>query len=96
MRQGFHEYARESILHCRWAAAYYLQQRRRGCEHHTAVRAVAFKWQRVIYRCWQDYEPYDDTRYEAVLEKRKSPICELFEEIELGKNPFTQQLKKIK
>ena len=29
-RQSFHEYAKESILWCRWAAAYYLQQRTRA------------------------------------------------------------------
>jgi transposase len=37
-KQTFHEYAKESILHSRWAAAYYLQQTRKGCAHHTAVR----------------------------------------------------------
>ena len=29
-RQSFHEYAKESVLWCRWAAAYYLQQRDQG------------------------------------------------------------------
>jgi transposase len=45
-RQSFHEYAKESILWSRWAAAYYLQQRTKGAAHHTAVRGLAFKWQR--------------------------------------------------
>ena len=39
-KQSFHEYAKESVLWCRWAAAYYLQQRTRGAFHHTAVRAL--------------------------------------------------------
>src|SRR5207249_4449597 len=38
LKQSFHEYAKESILHSRWAAAYYGQQRNKGCGHHTAVR----------------------------------------------------------
>lgn len=60
-RQSFHEYAKESILHCRWAAAYYLQQReQKNAPHNTAVRALAFKWQRVIFRCWQNRTPYND------------------------------------
>jgi len=42
-RQSFHEYAKESVLWSRWAAAYYLQQRQKGGSHHTAVRALAFK-----------------------------------------------------
>ena len=40
MRQSFHEYAQESVLHSRWAAAYYKQQREKGCAHHIAVRAT--------------------------------------------------------
>ena len=63
-RQSYHEYAKESVLHCRWAAAYYYQQRQKGASHHTAVRALGFKWQRVIFRCWQDRTIYDDKRYE--------------------------------
>jgi hypothetical protein len=30
LRQSFHEYAKKSVLHSRWAAAYYLQQRTKG------------------------------------------------------------------
>ena len=56
-RQSFHEYAKESILWSRWAGAYYLQQRTKGAPHHTAVRALAFKWQRILWRCWQDPPP---------------------------------------
>lgn len=94
LRQTFHEYANQSILHCRWAAAYYLQQRRKGAEHHTAVRALAFKWQRVIFRCWKDHLPYDDQAFEAVLKKRNSPLFQLLPDVEVGKNPFTQEKKK--
>jgi transposase len=93
-RQSFHEYAKESVLWSRWAAAYYLQQRRKGCSHHTAVRALAFKWQRVIWRCWQSRTPYDDARYEAVLRKRNSPIVALLDCVELGKSPFKNPAKK--
>ncbi|MBL6765206.1 MAG: IS110 family transposase [Verrucomicrobiae bacterium] len=95
LRQTFHEYANQSILHCRWAAAYYLQQRRKGAQHHTAVRALAFKWQRVIFRCWQDHLPYDDQAFEASLQKRNSPLYQLLNNIEVGKNPFTQEQNKI-
>ena len=93
-RQSFHEYAKESILWCRWAAAYYLQQRRKGCPHHTAVRALAFKWQRILFRCWQDRKPYNDQTYEAVLRKRGSALVKLFESIELGESPWKNPMKK--
>jgi transposase len=94
-RQSFHEYAKESILYSRWAGAFYLQQRSKGCAHHTAVRALAFKWQQVIWRCWQAGTPYDDARYEAVLRKRNSPVVALLDCVELGKSPWKNPAKKI-
>jgi len=95
-RQSFHEYAKESILWSRWAAAYYLQQRSKGSPHHTAVRALAFKWQRIIWRCWQDRKPYDEPTYEAALQKNGSPLVALFDRVELGKSPFKNPVKKLK
>ena len=93
-KQSFHEYAKESILWSRWAAAYYLQQRTKGCPHHTAVRGLAFKWQRVIWRCWQDHKPYDEKTYEAALRKNGSPLVSLFDRVELGKSPFKKPVNK--
>jgi len=87
LRQSFHEYAKESIFWSRWAAAFYLQQRQKGCAHQTAVRALAYKWQRVIFRCWQNRQPYQEARYEAALRKAGSPLVTLFDCVELGKNP---------
>lgn len=93
-RQSFHEYAGESILWSRWAAAFYLQQRRKGCAHHTAVRALAFKWQRIIWRCWQDRRPYDERIYEAALRRHGSPLVALFDRVELGKSPWKNPAQK--
>jgi len=93
-RQSFHEYAGESILHSRWAAAYYLQQRTKGSSHHTAVRALAFKWQRIIWRCWQDRRPYDERIYEAALRRHGSPLLALWDRVELGKSPWKNPAKK--
>lgn len=93
-KQTFHEYAKESILHSRWAAAYYLQQKQKGCGHHTAVRALAYKWQRIIWKCWQTRTPYQEQRYEAALRKNGSPLIALFDQIELGKSPGKSTAKK--
>ena len=87
MKQSFHEYANESILHCRWAAAHYWQQRQKGCGHHTAVRSLAYKWQRVIWKCWQTRTPYRNELYEAALRKTGSPLVALLDQIQLGKSP---------
>jgi transposase len=93
-RQSFHEYAKESILWSRWSAAFYLQQRTKGSPHHTAVRALAFKWQRIIWRCWQNRTPYQETIYEAALRKSNSPLIALLDKVELGKSPFKNPVKK--
>lgn len=93
-RQSFHEYAKESVRWSRWAAAYYLQQRTKGCAHHTAVRALAFKWQRIIWRCWQNRQPYDEATYEAALRRHGSDLLNLFDRVELGKSPWKNPAKK--
>ena len=93
-RQSFHEYAKESILWSRWAAAYYLQQRTKGSSHHTAVRALAYKWQRVIWRCWQQRTAYREEIYETALRKKGSPLVALFDRVELGKSPWKNPTKK--
>ena len=75
LRQTFHEFANHSILHSAWARAFYHTQRARGKTHHAAVRALAFKWIRIIWRCWQDRMPYDEARYTRALLVRGSPIA---------------------
>jgi hypothetical protein len=39
-----------------------------------AVGALAFKWIRGVFRCWQDRVAYDATRYFTVLAKRGSHL----------------------
>ena len=86
-KQTFHEYAKESILFSRSAAAFYLQQRQKGSGHHTAVRALAYKWQRIIWKCWSTRTPFKEETYQAALRKSASPIVALLDQIEIGKSP---------
>jgi transposase len=74
LRQTFHEYAGESIKHSFWARAYYESQRSKGKSHHAAVRALAFKWVRIIFRCWQTRTVYDEVRYLEGLRRKGSPL----------------------
>jgi transposase len=75
LRQTFHEWAGHSIAHSQWARNYYQQQRERGKGHHAAVRGLAFKWIRIVFRCWKDEVVYDESRYLAALAKRNSPLA---------------------
>jgi len=74
LRQTFVEWAGATIPRSFWAAAYYRQQRAKGCSHHAAVRALAFKWIRILYRCWQTRTPYDESTYLNALKRRGSPL----------------------
>ena len=79
LRQTFHEFAGLSIASSKWAAAYYKLQRDKGKSAQMAQRALAYKWQRIIFRCWQDRVPYDEAKYIERLKKTGSPIYKLIE-----------------
>lgn len=75
MRQTFHEYAGLSIGKCDWAKAYYDAQIAKGKSSHTAKRALAFKWIRIIFRLWQAGVPYSDAHYVERLAITGSPLA---------------------
>jgi transposase len=74
LRQTFVEWAGQTINKSFWAGAYYRQQRAKGSSYQAAVRALAFKWIRIIYRCWQTGTRYDESIYLNALRKRGSPL----------------------
>ena len=74
LRQTFVEWAAQTINKSYWAGLYYQQQRSKGCSHQAAVRALAFKWIRILYRCWKTRTPYDENRYLRALQERGSPL----------------------
>jgi transposase len=80
LRQSIIEWAGMSIRYSCWAAAYYRQQREKGKRHHIAVRALAFKWLRILYRCWKARRPYDESTYLLALRKRKAPLLKYISE----------------
>lgn len=67
VRQSLHEFAASSLLFCDWANTFYQSQRARGKTHHGAVRALAFKWIRILFRCWKDHCPYDPAKHAAAV-----------------------------
>jgi transposase len=78
VKQTFHEFADQSIRFSRWARAYYDQQRGRGNDHHAALRALAYKWIRILFRCWKERRPYDEDIYIDALRRRGSPLAKHF------------------
>jgi len=74
LRQSFVEWTGASIKFSFWAHVYYQMQRDKGKSHHTAIRALAFKWIRIIFRCWKTNKPYNESTYLLSLKKRNSPL----------------------
>ncbi len=76
MKQTFHEFSDQSIRFSKWARAYYDQMRSRGKDHHAALRALAYKWIRILFRCWKDRKPYNEEKYLQALKSRGSSLIE--------------------
>lgn len=76
LRQSLVEWAGETISRSFWAETYYRQQRAKGCSHAAAVRSLAFKWSRILYRCWQTRTAYDEATYLSALKRRGSPLLQ--------------------
>jgi hypothetical protein len=72
--QTFHEFAQQSVQHSAWANQFYRRQRERGKSHHSAIRALAYKWIRIIFACWKANKPYDESFYLQALAKKNSPL----------------------
>ena len=75
VRQTFHEWAACTVRKAGWARDHYERQRAKGKGHHAAVRSVAFKWIRILYRCWRDRVPYSEQRYLEALRTQGAAKC---------------------
>jgi transposase len=84
LRQTFVEWAAQTINKSYWAGEYYQQQREKGCTYQAAVRALAFKWIRIVYCCWQTGVVYDESRYLKALERSGSPLLKRQARLEMA------------
>ena len=51
------------------------EQMAKGKKHPTAVRSLAFRWQRIMFVCWRDRVANDETTYLNSLKRRGSPLA---------------------
>jgi transposase len=77
LHQTFHEFAQASLPHSPWAKAVYQQQREHGALHHEAIRTLAFRWLRILFRLWKDQSTYDESRHIERLRSQQSPVIRL-------------------
>lgn len=74
LRQTFVEWANQTIRYSFWARAFYDKKRAQGKSHQATLRALAFKWIRIVFSCWKNRTPYDESAYLFALEKREVAI----------------------
>ena len=83
LRQTFHEWALHSVAYSQWAREYYEEQRAKGKRRNTAIRSLAYKWIRILFRCWKDRQPYDDVAYQRALAVRRGKQQPVAQTVEL-------------
>jgi len=75
LRQTFVEWVNQARRFSTWSQVFYEQQKQAGKSHQKAIRALAYKWGRILWRCWQDNTPYDEEKYVAALRRKQSPLA---------------------
>jgi hypothetical protein len=73
-RQSFVEWAKESWKHSAWAEAFVRQRQERGQGFHAIIRALAYKWVRLLWKCWRDGVAYHEERYLESLRQKGSSL----------------------
>lgn len=74
LRQTFHEFANCARQWSSWSAAFYAMKRAAGMRHHAAIRALAFKWIRILFRLWKTRTTYSEKDYLQHLKQKNSPV----------------------
>lgn len=72
LRCAVHLWVDESRQTCAWAEAYYRAKRQQGQSHAGALRCLAKRWLKILWRLWQDHAPYQESRYLQSLQQHGS------------------------
>ena len=59
------------------------QQETIGKPHNTIITSLAFKWIRILFRCWKTHTPYDESTYLTALKSKGSPLLKFAVKSEL-------------
>jgi transposase len=73
-RQTFVEWVKEACKHSVWSAAYVQRRQQAGHGFHIILRALAYKWIRILWKCWHDGVPYNEDIYLKRLREKGSPL----------------------
>lgn len=63
LRATVHLWADRSRIKAPWAQAYYQQKRKEGHGHASALRCLAMRWLKILWKTWTQRTPYDGDRH---------------------------------
>jgi transposase len=66
LREAVVDFAQDSVRASPWADQLYRRHRQAHKTHPHAARILTRAWIGVIWRCWQDHQPYDPARHRAL------------------------------
>ena len=76
LRHTVHLWADASRQKCAWAQAYYAAKRAKGHTHASALRCLAKRWLKLLWRLWQDHTTYDEAKHLKSLQAHGSFVFE--------------------
>jgi transposase len=59
LRHAIHLFSEQSLSRCVWAEIYYQHHRQKNQSHANALRRLAHRWLKIIYKMWIDRTPYN-------------------------------------
>ena len=60
LRAAVHLWANLTRDGCVWAQTYYQHKRKQGMGHACALRCLAQRWLKILWKMWQTHTPYDE------------------------------------
>jgi hypothetical protein len=77
LRHTVHLWADRSRATCPWAQAYYYAKRQGGHAHASALRCLAKRWLKILWRLWRDRTSYNESIHLHSLQTHGSFVSKL-------------------
>jgi transposase len=75
LRHTVHLWANASRATCSWAQTYYQAKREAGHSHASALRCLAKRWLKILWRLWQNRTSYDESIHLKSLQAHGSFVA---------------------
>ena len=79
LRHTVHLWADCSRKKSPWAEAYYRYKRERGHSHASALRCLAKRWLKILWRLWQDRQTYHEALHQQNQREHGSWVSALIQ-----------------